>query len=181
MPEFYERSADGMPSRWLERIRNSMALLTPEFSAGRTIQQYTEDHYLPAASGYGARAAKAGSPGAELLQWQQNIARGWDSVRFGAVQIETRDGLHHFRVEVFPGSLPADDLQVELYASPLEKGAAAIATMTACDQCKAPESAVIYSIQVAAVRPASDYTPRIVSYHPLASVPLEAGQILWQR
>jgi glycogen phosphorylase len=181
VPEFYDRSADGMPSRWIERIRNSMARLTPEFSAGRTIQQYTEDHYLPAASGYGERAAKAGAPGAEVLQWQGNIAREWNNVRFGAVQIETRDGFHHFRVEVFPGSLPADDLRVELYASPLEKGAPTIATMTACDQCKAPNGAVAYSIQIAAVRPASDYTPRIVPYHPLASVPLEAGQILWQR
>ena len=58
VPEFYERSDNGMPSKWLERIRNSMAQLTPEFSTGRTIQNYTEEHYLPAASGYGQRAAK---------------------------------------------------------------------------------------------------------------------------
>jgi starch phosphorylase len=158
-----------------------MARLTPEFSAGRTIQQYTEDHYLPAASGYGQRAAKDSAAGVELLQWQHKIAQGWSTVRFGVVQIETRDGLHHFRVEAFQGSLSADDLRVELYASPLEKGGATIETMTACDQCKVPDGAVAYSIQVAAVRPASDYTPRIVPYHPLASVPLEAGQILWQR
>jgi len=181
VPEFYDRSANGMPSKWLERIRNSMARLTPEFSAGRTIQQYTEDHYLPAASGYGQRAAKDSAAGVELLQWQHKIAQGWSTVRFGVVQIETRDGLHHFRVEAFQGSLSADDLRVELYASPLEKGAATIETMTACDQCKVPDGAVAYSIQVAAVRPASDYTPRIVPYHPLASVPLEAGRILWQR
>jgi glycogen phosphorylase len=181
VPEFYERSGDGLPSRWLERVRNSMSRLTPEFSAGRTIQQYTEDHYLPAASGYGARAAKDSAPATELLQWQRNIAREWNTVRFGAVQIETHDGLHHFRVEVFPGTLSAADLQVELYASSLEKVAATIATMTACDQCKLPNGAVTYSTQAAAVRPASDYTPRVVPYHPLASVPLEAGQILWQR
>ena len=52
VPEFYERSANGLPSRWLERIRESMARLTPEFSASRTIQEYTEKHYLPAASAY---------------------------------------------------------------------------------------------------------------------------------
>jgi starch phosphorylase len=181
VPEFYERAANGMPSRWLERIRNSMSRLTPEFSAGRTIQQYTEDHYLPAASGYAERAAKAGAAGAELLQWQRNIARQWNTVRFGAVQIETRDGRHHFRVEVFPGSLHTDDLQVELYASSLENVAATIETMTACEPCTVPDGAVGYSVQVAAVRPASDYTPRIIPHHPLASMPLEAAQILWQR
>ena len=58
VPEFYDRSENGLPSKWLGRIRESMAQLTPEFSASRTIQDYTEDHYLPAASGYGQRAAK---------------------------------------------------------------------------------------------------------------------------
>ena len=56
VPEFYERDENGMPSRWLARIRESMARLTPEFSAGRAIREYTESHYLPAASSYRARA-----------------------------------------------------------------------------------------------------------------------------
>ena len=181
VPEFYERSDNGMPSKWLERIRNSMAQLTPEFSTGRTIQNYTEEHYLPAASGYGQRAAKDSALGVELLQWQHNIAQEWNTVRFGTMQVETRDGLHFFRVQVLPGTLPVGDLKVELYASPLEKGDAVIETMTACGQCKEPNGVITYSTHVAAVRAPSDYTPRIVPYHPTASVPLEAGQILWQR
>ena len=58
IPEFYERKEKGMPSKWLRRIRESMARLTPEFSATRAIREYTEDHYLPAASGYRDRAAE---------------------------------------------------------------------------------------------------------------------------
>ena len=181
VPEFYERSDNGMPSRWLERIRNSMAQLTPEFSASRTIQNYTEEYYLPASSGYGQRAAKDNALGVELLRWQHNIAQQWNTVRFGTMQVETRDNLHLFRVQVLPGTLPVGDLKVELYASPPEKGDAVIETMTACGQCEEPNGAITYSTQVAAVRSPSDYTPRIVPYHPNASVPLEAGRILWQR
>jgi starch phosphorylase len=55
-PEFYDRDVQGMPSRWLARVRESMATLTPEFSASRAIREYTNDHYLPAAAGYNARA-----------------------------------------------------------------------------------------------------------------------------
>ena len=61
IPEFYERDESGMPSKWLGRIRESMARLTPEFSATRTIREYTESHYLPAASGYRDRAADDGA------------------------------------------------------------------------------------------------------------------------
>jgi starch phosphorylase len=42
-------------------------------------------------------------------------------------------------------------------------------------------AAMTYSAQMSAIRPASDYTARIIPHHPNASVPLEARQILWQR
>jgi starch phosphorylase len=178
VPEFYDRSDSGMPSRWLQRIRESMALLTPEFSASRTIQDYTEDHYLPAASAYSKRAANDSALGAELLEWRHAIAREWNSVRFGELHVETREEFHFFQIQVLPENLPISDIKVELYASPLREGEAAIETMTACDHCKEPLN---YSAQVPATRPASDYTPRLVPHHPEVAVPLEAGQILWQR
>jgi starch phosphorylase len=181
VPEFYERAANGMPSRWLERIRESMARLTPEFSASRTIQEYTEKHYLPAASAYRERAANDSALGTELLKWRYKIIREWQTVRFGTVLIETHDDRHSFRVQVLPGNLPITDLKVELYANALQAGDSVIEPMTACDQCADAEGTVTYSAQVAATRAASDYTPRIVPYHARASVPLEASQILWQR
>jgi starch phosphorylase len=39
----------------------------------------------------------------------------------------------------------------------------------------------VYNAQVPASRPVSDYTPRVIPYHPDAIIPLEAAQILWQR
>jgi len=82
--EFYQRGESGMPGKWLGRIRESMAQLTPEFSATRAIREYTESHYLPAASGYRDRAADDGALGASLLHWKQNIDRHWSEVHFGS-------------------------------------------------------------------------------------------------
>ena len=130
VPEFYQRDADGMPSKWVGRIRESLCQLTPEFSVGRTLRDYTKHHYLPAAAGYAQRAAKENALGAELLAFQQNIAGQWHSVRFGTVSVETHDNLHVFRVQVLPGDLPLDDLRVELYAEPLREGESAVQAMT---------------------------------------------------
>jgi starch phosphorylase len=66
MPEFYPRNAQGIPSAWVARIRESMTRLTPRFSASRTVREYTEPHYLPAASAYRGRAADHAA-----------TARGW--------------------------------------------------------------------------------------------------------
>ena len=47
IPEFYNRDKQGIPRGWVAKIRESMAALTPEFSANRTVRQYTEEHYIP--------------------------------------------------------------------------------------------------------------------------------------
>jgi len=56
--------------------------LTQEFSATRAIGEYTESHYLPAASRYRDRAADDGALGSSLLQWKQELDRHWSAVRF---------------------------------------------------------------------------------------------------
>ena len=50
IPEFYARDEMAIPKAWVSRICESMATLTPAFSANRVVRQYTEEHYIPAAS-----------------------------------------------------------------------------------------------------------------------------------
>jgi len=102
VPQFYERNAEGMPVKWLHRIRESMARLTQQFSASRAIREYTENHYLPAATGYKERAENNGAVGTGLLQWKQEMERHWSSLRFGALKVESKDGRTRFQVEVLP-------------------------------------------------------------------------------
>jgi starch phosphorylase len=180
IPEFYERNEKGIPPKWLGRIRESMARLTPEFSATRAIREYTENHYLPAASAYRERAAEDSKLGESFLNWQQDIDRHWSELRFGAVEIETRDGRHYFQVKVFPGKLTPDQLEVELYADSIPEGKPVLEVMIATDLRVGFPGMLTYSAQVSATRPASDYTARIIPHYLNASVPLEAEQILWQ-
>jgi starch phosphorylase len=181
VPEFYNRDNSGMPSKWLGRIRESMAQLTPDFSATRAIREYTERHYLPEASGYRERAANDGALGLSLLRWKQDLERHWSTVRFGSVKSETHDGEHFFRIEISPGALTRDQLQVELYADSMHGGTPAIEAMSVLEPCPDLPGVLTYSAHVSATRPASDYTARIIPHHLNASTPLEAGQIVWQR
>ena len=49
IPEFYSRDENGLPTAWVARMRESMARLTPQYCSSRTVREYTEQHYLPAA------------------------------------------------------------------------------------------------------------------------------------
>ena len=49
VPAWYDRDADGVPKRWVETMRRSMATTLWRFSTTRMLQEYTEQLYLPAA------------------------------------------------------------------------------------------------------------------------------------
>jgi starch phosphorylase len=176
VPSFYTRGADGIPSSWVARMRESMARLTPVFSANRTVREYTETHYLPLAAAYRARAAEGGEAGATLLSWKTALERGWASARFRGVDVSTDGGQHTFRVSVDVGSLDPDAVRVELYA---EGGPGGEPIRVAMSRSEASGHRITYSASVPASRPAVDVTPRLVPQHPSIAVPLEAPLILW--
>jgi len=73
IPEFYNRNENGIPTAWVARMRESMARLAPHFSADRTVREYTEQHYLPAATNYLHRAADKGVAGRQIVEWQRQL------------------------------------------------------------------------------------------------------------
>jgi starch phosphorylase len=181
IPEFYDRNPQGMPSRWLARVRESMAILTPEFSASRAIRDYTTDHYLPAAARYIARSANEGQLGSEILEWRRAIEDQWKTLRFGEVTVETTDGQHRFQIRVNVGGLHPDQFRIELYAGSTGTTDSTPEIVAACGSSLELSGEVAFSACCAANRPASDYTARLVPSHMGAMLPLESGQILWQR
>ena len=116
IPEFYTRDESGIPTAWVARMRESMARLTPRFSANRTVREYTEQHYLPAAAAYRKRAADKGAVGKQMVDWQHAVDQKWATLRFGEVKVETNADQHVFEVQVFLNDLDPKAVRVELYA-----------------------------------------------------------------
>ena len=142
-----------------------MAKLTPEFSATRAIREYTESHYLPAASRYHDRAADDGAIGTGLLQWKQDLERHWNTVHFVRVRINTHDGQHFFQADVTPGSLTPDHLRVELYADSAQGESACFEAMIASGPSQDTPGSYAYSAQVSGNPACVDHTARISPQH----------------
>ena len=179
VPEFYSRDDRGIPRRWIARMRESMCKLTPLFSANRVVRQYTEQHYLPAASAYTQRAANHGSLGDELLNWQAQLAKHWHMVRFGSATVEQKDGQYFFQAQVFLGDLDPNAVCAELYAEGQNGGAPSRHPMNRGERLAGSANGFTYTVRIPAARPAADYTPRLIPQHSGAIVPLEAPYILW--
>jgi starch phosphorylase len=180
IPEFYARSELGIPTAWVKRMRESMARLTPRFSANRAVREYTEGHYIPAAAAYRERAANKGAVSAQVVNWQHTLEQNWATLRFGEVKVVSDEGRHVFEEEVFLGSLDPESVRIELYADGVNGGEPERQEMRRGQQLT-EANGYIYSAQVPATRPATDYTARVIPQHAGVAIPLEAARILWQR
>ena len=181
IPEFYTRDERGIPTTWVKRIRESMARLTPQFSANRSVREYTEQHYLPAAASYSARAANKGAAGSQMVIWRQSLEQNWVELRFGEVKVETKGKQHVFEVQVYLNDLDPKAVRVELYADGIHGGSPVRQEMKQSRQLVGAVRGYVYSVAVSATRPATDYTARLIPNYDNVAVPLEAAQILWQK
>ena len=179
IPEFYSRDESGIPRRWVARMRESMARLTPAFSTNRAVRQYTEEHYLSAAARFRERAANGGLLGADLVAWQAELAKHWSSLRFGSATVQQQGGQYLFQVQVLINGINPDAVRVELYADGGKDAAPMTQPMNRGERLGGAESAFTYTAFVPTTRPAAEYTPRLVPQHAGALVPLEAPLILW--
>jgi len=181
IPEFYTRDQQGIPVAWVARMRESMAQLTPRFSANRAVREYTEQHYLPLAAAQRTRMADKGATGRQVTDWRHSLQQNWGTLRFGEVKVETKDKQHVFEAQVYLNQIDPKAVQVELYADGLNGGGPVRQEMKCIRPLADKSGGYLYSAAVSADRAAGEYTARVIPRCEGVAIPLEAAQILWHR
>src|SRR5665213_2544378 len=181
IPEVYTRDESGIPTAWVERMRESMAQLTPRFSSNRSEREYTERYYLPAAIAHLSRAADQSTIGRQMVDRQHSLEQKWAALRFGEVKLETDGDNHLFEVQVYLNDLDPTAVRVELCADALLGGGPVRQEMKRIRPLTGSAGGYIYSAAVSAARPAADFTARVIPHGDGVAIPLEDARILWQR
>jgi starch phosphorylase len=181
VPAFYSRNDKGIPTAWVARMRESMARLTPRFSAERAVREYTEQHYLPAAATYLSRVANKGEVAKKIMDWRHSLDATWASLQFGAVKVETRGGQHIIEVEVGLHGLDSKAVRVEIFADEINGYHITRQEMTCLHPMPGESGSYLYSATVSADRPPADYTARVMPRYDGVAIPLEESRILWQK
>ena len=71
--------------------------------------------------------------------------------------------------------------RIELYADVVKKNGLMRQEMKRVRQLVGAAGGYVYGTSVPAIRPATDYTARVIPHRPGVAVPLEVTHILWQR
>ncbi len=186
-PTFYDRRADGLPRRWIAKMKFSIAMLCPEFNMHRMVKQYTENYYEVAHGRFRALDADSATRTKALSVWLQRVREAWPQIRVEAVETSQADlqagGAIHIRATVALGGAKPEDVKVEVVLGPID----------ADGQIKAPAS---FAMQAdGEVRPGSHafdtevrpstrsglhgFTVRVLPHHPDLVTSHVPGLVTW--
>lgn len=122
VPLYYDRDAAGVPQAWLERSKNAIATITPQFNARRQVRDYVEMFYAPAAVRAKAFSSQKYAAAADLAAWRRQVQMGWPGLYISAKPLKTNAVRIGQTVEVeavlHPRDFDVKGLCVELVYSP---------------------------------------------------------------
>ena len=187
-PLFYERNSDGISNGWVAKMRASMNHLTLKFSAHRTVTEYLERYYKPAAAAYVRRSQNGARLAREITDFAAKIKRFWSDVKVLSWEAELQEGGPHYRMtsRVQLGELCPCEVTVEAYADDNGSGAVRVPLVV---QGASPDNSsaddgpkrYVFRGEIPGHRPVWHYTVRIYPHHPEVRVPLELQEIFWEK
>jgi len=186
VPAFYERRADGLPPKWIDRMKASIMRLCPEFNMHRMVMQYMDEYYLTAHRRHQRLQADNAARARDLAAWRARIESAWPRIQIKSVS----NGLGEFNLgneipvsaTVYLDSLTPDDVTVQILSGRVD----------AHDEIKSPEVTPMaaagsegngcYRFQTSLRTDKSGcfgYTVRILPHHPDAVTSFIPGLIQW--
>lgn len=129
VPLYYGQDGDGVPKRWIERVRRSLLTIGPVYNTSRMVADYAGEFYRRAAEKGRMFAESGWKKSKELAVWKDKVRLAWGKVRANAVtwngSIRTTMNVGDtvpVTANVFLGDLQAEEVAVEAYLKAVEPG-----------------------------------------------------------
>lgn len=87
IPDFYNRNKKGIPEKWVASIKNTIALISPEFTMKRMLDDYYKQFYNNLISRSTLLFANEFENIRVLSAWKRRILRGWESIEVVSVKV----------------------------------------------------------------------------------------------
>ncbi len=187
VPLFYERGEDGMPRRWIGRMKASMRTVCPMFNTSRMLQEYTNRLYVPAATRWRRFSASRFTAAKSLSQWKREISRRWSHVRVEKVEANDSGELPvgsrvEVRARLHLGEVKPEDVSVELYHGRVDTHGQLVegsSEQMGCEK-NLENGTYSYSGQIPCLSSGQHgYAVRVVPTHPDLPHKYDTGLILW--
>jgi len=187
-PRFYHRPDGGLPTTWIEMVRQCIRLLAPKFSTSRMVREYTARYYVPASRAFVELSADGLTRAKAALEWRKKVRAAWPNIKI--VEVDDSAGPVNalgtefkIRALVQLGEISSEDVRVQVLLGQVganrelqrvelfdlervgeERGASVFEGDLVCD---APGH--------------RGYVVRVVPHHPDIRVPTELPLVAWEK
>ena len=187
VPLFYDRGPDGLPRRWVARMKASMSATCPVFNTNRMVHEYIERFYHPCAYEWSILTADDFAKARELASWKSRVKKHWSSIRIDNVEMDEMPEIKvgariTVRAQVHLGHLAPEDVAVEIYQGIVDAQGNIVNAGAIHMNCSASNGDGNYAFEGAISCRNSGlhgYSIRVLPRHPDLSNPHELGLILW--
>ena len=182
---FYDRDSAGLPRRWLEMVKHTIATLGPKVLASRMLRDYVEGLYTPAAESERIMVADKYAGARTLAAWKQRVRGAWPGVAVEHVESTGEESPQvgarlTVRVVVNLAGLDPDDVAVEVAYGRVDDADALVdpAYLELAEAEPAGDGRRRYTGEVPLGRSgAFGYGVRVVPRHPMLSGRAEMGLV----
>jgi starch phosphorylase len=120
VPLYYDHGRDGLPRRWIQRMKTAIRTICPVFNTNRMVQEYTERFYIPCTLRRAELRADNRKRSTALSAWKEKVQHSWGQVRVLNVNCGRVENLLYgsdlvVTADVQLDALVPEDVSVEIY------------------------------------------------------------------
>ena len=183
---FYDTDDQGLPTRWLEMVRHTLATLGPKVQATRMVTEYVERLYTPAAKAGRALDGPGYLAARQLAAWKARVRAAWPAVRVdhvesvGVGEVAQVGDVLQVRAYVSLGELSPEDVEVQVVHGRVseadELSDVRLAELDWAEAYEAGRHAFSGDVKLDSTGPFG-YTVRLIPKHPLLASSADTGLV----
>lgn len=117
IPLYYKRDRYGWPRDWMQRVKQSMITLIPQFNTSTMVQNYAEQFYVPANERDALFRRESHSVAVEVARAKEMYRAHWSPLHFAGVEMKPAKTAGQIEIvaRLYLGGLTPELVQVEFY------------------------------------------------------------------
>ena len=82
VPMYYEAREEGVPEKWMQRMKQSLCYISGYFNCHRMVADYRSELYDPAHRAFESMARDGFTPARDFVKWSQHLSELWPGIHF---------------------------------------------------------------------------------------------------
>ena len=187
VPLFYDRDKEGLPRKWIAKMKDAIRLNCPTFNTARMLRDYANKGYFPASDRNGVVTDNSYQAGKDLAHWKAKMFQQWAHLKIHSVDVSAPEDINvnqpiAVKSLISLGSLEPHDIQVELYKGAIDTNGKITDADTAVMTYQGKDSGgnSLYTTEIAySASGLQGLSLRVLPHNPHLSNPYELGLIQW--